>query len=90
MAYPYKKMTSQDCDYIRSVTAPDRVWVGEEIASEYYRDEMPEYGVYQPDLYVEVVNKEEVSAIMFCHCDSSSQKHLLHYQTVLFHPDQYK
>ena len=57
-------MTSQDCDYIRSVTAPDRVWVGEEIASEYYRDEMPEYGVYQPDLYVEVVNKEEVSAIM--------------------------
>lgn len=62
MAYPYKKMTSQDCDYIRSVTAPDRVWVGEEIASEYYRDEMPEYGVYQPDLYVEVVNKEEVSS----------------------------
>ena len=56
MAYPYKKMTSQDCDYIRSVTAPDRVWVGAEIASEYYRDEMPEYGVYQPDLYVEVVN----------------------------------
>ena len=48
MAYPYKKMTSQDCDYIRSVTAPDRVWAGEEIASEYYRDEMPEYGVYQP------------------------------------------
>ncbi len=39
MAYPYKKMTSQDCDYIRSVTAPDRVWVGEEIASEYCRDE---------------------------------------------------
>ena len=35
MAYPYKKMTSQDYDYIRSVTAPDRVWVGEEIASEY-------------------------------------------------------
>lgn len=25
MAYPYKKMTPQDCDYIRSVTAPDRV-----------------------------------------------------------------
>ena len=35
MAYPYKKMTSQDCDYIRSVTAPDRVWAGAEIASEY-------------------------------------------------------
>lgn len=43
MAYPYKKMTSEDFDYIRSVTASDRVWVGDEIAKEYYRDEMPEY-----------------------------------------------
>ena len=42
MAYPYKKMTSEDFDYIRSVTASDRVWVGDEIAKEYYRDEMPE------------------------------------------------
>ena len=32
MAYPYKKMTSEDFDYIRSVTASDRVWVGDEIA----------------------------------------------------------
>ena len=36
MAYPYKKMTSEDFDYIRSVTASDRVWVGDEIAKEYY------------------------------------------------------
>ena len=64
MAYPYKKMTEEDFDYIRSVTSPDRVAVGEEIATEYYRDEMPEYGVFPPELYVEVENKEEVSAIM--------------------------
>ena len=64
MAYPYKKMTSEDFDYIRSVTASDRVWVGDEIAKEYYRDEMPEYGVFPPELYVEVLNKEEISAIM--------------------------
>ena len=64
MAYPYKKMDETDFAYIRSVTAKDRVWVGEEIAREYYRDEMPEYGVYPPELYVEVINKEEVSAIM--------------------------
>ena len=57
-------MTSQDFDYIRSVTSSDRVWVGDEIASEYYRDEMPEYGVFPPELYVEAENKEEVSAIM--------------------------
>ena len=64
MAYPYKKMTEEDFDYIRSVTSPDRVAVGEEIATEYYRDEMPEYGVFPPELYVEVENKEEVSAIL--------------------------
>lgn len=64
MPYPYKKIEQADIDYIRSATAADRVWVGEEIANEYYRDEMPEYGVFPPELYVEVINKEEVSAIM--------------------------
>lgn len=64
MAFPYKKMTQEDFDHIRSVTAPERVWVGDEIANEYFRDEMPEYGVYVPELYVEAENKEEVSAIM--------------------------
>ena len=64
MPYPYKKMAAADFDFIRSATAPDRVWVGDEIASEYFRDEMPEYGVFQPELYVEVLNKEEISAIM--------------------------
>lgn len=57
-------MTPADFDYIRSVTASDRVWVGDEIAKEYHRDEMPEYGVFPPELYVEVLNKEEISAIM--------------------------
>lgn len=64
MPYPYKKMTAADCDYIRSVTDPKRVWVGAQIAREYYHDEMPEYGIYPPELYVEVINKEEISAIM--------------------------
>ena len=64
MPYPYKKMSAADCEYIRSVTDPKRVWVGEEIAREYYHDEMPEYGIYPPELYVEVLNKEEISAIM--------------------------
>ena len=40
-------MTEDDFAYIRSVTAADRVWVGEDIAREYYRDEMPEYGVFR-------------------------------------------
>lgn len=64
MAYPYKKMQEEDFDYIRSVTAEDRVWTGDEIAREYYHDEMPEYGEYPPELYVEVENTEEISKIM--------------------------
>ena len=36
MPYPYKKMEEQDFAYIRSVTDPARVWVGEAIAKEFY------------------------------------------------------
>lgn len=64
MAFPYKKMTPADWEYIRSVTAPERVLVGAEIPETYFHDEMPEYGSFPPELYVEVLNKEEISAIM--------------------------
>ena len=64
MPYPYKKMTQEDFDKIIEITDNERVWVGDEIAKEYYKDEMPEYGVFPPELYVEVLNKEEVSEIM--------------------------
>ena len=64
MPFPYKKMTEEDFAYLRGVTAPERVWVGDEIAREYYHDEMPEYGVFPPELYVEVMDKQEVSRIM--------------------------
>ena len=64
MPYPYNKMTQEDFDAIRRMTDPGRVWVGDAIATEYFHDEMPNYGTYQPELYVEVLNKEEISAIM--------------------------
>ena len=64
MPYPSKKMTQEDFDKIIEITDNERVWVGDEIAKEYYKDEMPEYGVFPPELYVEVLNKEEVSEIM--------------------------
>ena len=63
MPFPYKKMTEEDFAAIREMTAPDRVWVGEAIAPEYYHDEMPDYGVFPPELYVEVLNKEEVYSL---------------------------
>ncbi len=64
MAFPYKKMDEADFDYIRCVTSPDRVAVGEAIASEYYHDEMPNYGTFPPELYVEVEDKYEISKIL--------------------------
>ena len=64
MAYPYKKMDTADFDYIISVTEPSRVKTGEEISEEFYHDEMPNYGSYPPELYVEVISEEEISKIM--------------------------
>jgi len=64
MGFPYKKIDEQDIAYVKAQTAVERVWVGDEIPTEYYHDEMPEYGVFAPELYVEVISKEEVSAIL--------------------------
>ena len=64
MPYPYNKIDQAGIDYIRSVTAPQRVAVGPDILPEYHHDEMPEYGVYPPDLYVEAETTQEVSAVM--------------------------
>lgn len=64
MPFPYKKMNQSDFDSIIEITNANRVWTGHNIAQEYYHDEMPEYGIYPPELYVEVENKEEVSSIM--------------------------
>ena len=37
MPYPYKKMTQEDFDKIIEITDNERVWVGDEIAKEYYK-----------------------------------------------------
>lgn len=64
MAFPYKKMDQADFSAIQSFTDTSRVWIGEDIPYEYHHDEMPEYGIYAPECYVEVINKEEISKIM--------------------------
>mgnify|MGYP000706627264 CR=1 FL=1 len=64
MPYPYKKMTQEDFDKIIENHRQRTCMGRDEIAKEYYKDEMPEYGVFPPELYVEVLNKEEVSEIM--------------------------
>lgn len=64
MAFPYKKMTEMDFEVIRSFTDKSRVWIQDEIPYEYHHDEMPEYGIFPPECYVEVLDKEEISKIM--------------------------
>ncbi len=63
MPYPYHKPTEEDIAHLTALTAPDRVAVGNAILPEYFHDEMPEYGVFQPDVYIEAINKEEISEI---------------------------
>lgn len=64
MPFPYNKLTEAGITYLRSVTDPDRVFERDQIKEEYTHDEMPEYGTFMPDLVIEVINKEEISAIM--------------------------
>lgn len=64
MPFPYNKPDAAGIDYLKSVTSPDRVTVGKDILPEYHHDEMPEYGVFPPDVYIEAENVNEVSAVM--------------------------
>lgn len=60
----YKKLTSEDIDRIKGICSADRVYFGNEINEDYSHDEMPEYGYYMPEIVVEAVSTEEISAIM--------------------------
>lgn len=64
MPYPYNKPDTAGINYLKSIVSPDRIAVGQEILPEYHHDEMPEYGVFPPDVYVEAENTAEVSAVM--------------------------
>lgn len=64
MPFPYNKMTPEGVAYIKSVTDSQRVKTGEEIQKDYFHDEMPEYGIFPPEVYVEALTTEEVAAVM--------------------------
>ncbi len=64
MPYPYEKITDAGITYLKKITDEKRVVIKEDILPEYYHDEMPEYGVFPPDVMVEVENTQEVSAVM--------------------------
>jgi glycolate oxidase len=59
----YKKMTSEDIAYLKTITASSRVLTGEQIGEDYSHDELG--GVSSmPEALVKVLSTEEVSAIM--------------------------
>jgi len=62
--YPYHKLTNNDIVALTAMTDPARVTVGADISEDYYHDEMPEYGIYPPELFLEPVSTSEVSAVM--------------------------
>lgn len=59
----YNKLTPELIEQLRAI-APGRVFTGDEINQDYEHDEMPIYGKFKPDVAVEVVSKEEISAVM--------------------------
>lgn len=64
MPYPYHRPDETDFAFFEGLFPAERMVRGQNIREEYYHDEMPEYGSFPPDLLVEAVHTEEVSAVM--------------------------
>jgi len=60
----YKKITFEDINVLKNICSPERVYTGEEINEDFTHDEMVEYGKSMPEVVVEAVSTQEVSAIM--------------------------
>jgi len=62
--YPYHKLTEADIAALTAITGSARATASDDISEDYYHDEMPEYGIYQPELLLEPVSAAEISAVM--------------------------
>ena len=64
----FKKLTAEDIAYFESIMDPERVLTGEDISEDLPRDEMTEYGTFDPEVVLTVLSTEEVSKIMaYCY-----------------------
>lgn len=59
----YQEVTPELIEELRKISG-DRVVVGDEVNPDYARDEMPIYGVHMPQVSIDVLSTEEISAIM--------------------------
>ncbi len=61
---PYKKITTDDLEFLKKITAPDRIYTGREINDDFTHDEMTEYGKFSPEVVVEALTGHEISSLM--------------------------
>ena len=59
----YNQVTPEIIEELKKISG-DRVVVGADVNPDYSRDEMPIYGTKMPDVSIDVLSTEEVSAIM--------------------------
>jgi len=59
---PYKKVTQEDIIYLGTIC--DRIFFGGDIHEDFTHDEMTIYGVHMPEVVVEAVSTEQVSAVL--------------------------
>lgn len=59
----YNPVTPEIIEELKKISG-DRVVVGADVNPDYSRDEMPIYGTKMPDVSIDVLSTEEVSAIM--------------------------
>ena len=70
MTAEYQTITPELVEQLREISG-DRVTVGADVNPDYARDEMPIYGVHMPQVAIDVLSTEEISAIMkLCHANS--------------------
>ncbi len=63
----FKKITEQDIEFFRSIVPNERLFIKEEIHSDYSRDELFDAKIF-PEVVAEVITTEEVSALLrYCH-----------------------
>ena len=61
---PYNKMLPADVEYLKEITAAERVYTGSAINDDFTHDEMTEYGKFAPEVVVEVLSSQEISLLM--------------------------
>ena len=59
----YNQVTPEIVEKLQAI-APGRVYTGADVNEDYSRDEMPIYGTRMPDVAIDAMSTEEISAIM--------------------------